>query len=364
MKRLFIRADSNGSIGIGHIMRCLALAQEWQYTGGEVTFISHCESVALRQRIIEEGFDFANIKNPHPDPSDLQETISLVSTRLNLAHGGNSCARTWLVIDGYHFSSDYQEGIRDAGIRLLVIDDMNHLPSYHADVLVNQNLHAQDLDYKCDEDTVLLLGNHYVLLRKEFLKHKNRTLRRSISGYAKNIMVTFGGGDSNNLTLKTIQAVKLIGDCDIKVKVIVGPANQNIWDIKKQPVALPPTCDMLFDVDNMPELMTWADMAISGGGSTCWELAYMGVPNIVIVLAENQRRISEALHDAGISINLGWHSDVTNTDIMQSACKMIQNPNLRKEMSGTGEITVDGEGSRRVVELMRERSNDDLSVRA
>ncbi len=345
-------------------MRCLALAQEWRDRGGEVTFISHCESAVLRGRIMQEGFDYVSIVNPHPHPSDLRDTLSLISARLNLGHGGNLCARAWLVTDGYHLTSDYQKSIRDAGLHLLVIDDMNHLSRYHADILLNQNLHAQDVEYKGDEDTALLLGSEYVLLRKEFLRHKSKILKGNISGCAKNILVTFGGADPDNLTLKTIQALNAIGDCHIKVKVVVGPANQNAGDIMKALAVSPRTCELLFDLDDMPKVMAWADMAINGGGSTCWELAYMGVPNIVIVLAENQRRISEALHDAGISINLGWHTNVIKSDIIKNVCRMIQNPHLRKEMAKAGESAVDGKGSCRVVDSMRQECDDSLSARA
>jgi spore coat polysaccharide biosynthesis predicted glycosyltransferase SpsG len=131
---LFIRADATTEIGTGHIMRCIALAQAWQAHGGEVTFLSHCQSTALRERIIEEGFSFISIDHPHPHPDDLSQTINYVQ---HLSPFPFPLSHAWLVLDGYHFTPDYQKAIRDAGIHLLVIDDMNHLPHYHADILLN-----------------------------------------------------------------------------------------------------------------------------------------------------------------------------------------------------------------------------------
>ena len=76
---LSIRADADTRIGTGHSMRCIALAQVWQDNGGDVTFLSHCESNSLRQRILDEGFDFVSIEKTYPDPTDLKKnTINFV----------------------------------------------------------------------------------------------------------------------------------------------------------------------------------------------------------------------------------------------------------------------------------------------
>ncbi len=78
-KNLTIRADANTRIGTGHIMRCIALAQAWKDQGGNVTFLCHCDSVALRHRIIDEDFDFIPIEKPHPDANDLSFTLNVLS---------------------------------------------------------------------------------------------------------------------------------------------------------------------------------------------------------------------------------------------------------------------------------------------
>ena len=118
--KLYIRADGDGKIGTGHIMRCIALAQTWQDQGGEVTFISHCDSVPLKQRMHDEGISLIPIDRVCPDPSDIETTLSILKKDL-------TDKKTWLVLDGYHFTSEYQKAIREKGIRLLVMDDMNHL---------------------------------------------------------------------------------------------------------------------------------------------------------------------------------------------------------------------------------------------
>ncbi len=117
-------------------MRCIAFAQAWKDKGGQVTFLSHCESDDLRRRIIDEGFNFIPIETPHPDTNDLGFTLDILSA---IRHQPSTTS-LWLVLDGYHFTPDYQKTIRNSGYHLIVIDDYNHLLYYNTDILLNQNI--------------------------------------------------------------------------------------------------------------------------------------------------------------------------------------------------------------------------------
>ncbi len=367
-KNLIIRADATTRIGTGHIMRCIALAQAWQEQGGGITFLSHCDSEALHQRIIDEGFDFIPIEKPCPHPDDLTQTLSVLkrhapclprgilaqwntnsipSGRRLFHWGPMPHAPSWLVLDGYHFTSDYQKAIREIGYKLLVIDDMAHLDHYRADILLNQNIHASCLHYSCDRDTVKLLGCEYVLLRREFLKYKD--WKREIPEKAKKILVTMGGSDPDNVTLKVVKALNSLNDQDLEVKIVAGPANPNINSLEKELRLSPFTFHLLYNVGNMPELMTWADMAISAGGSTCWEVAFMGLPFLTIVLTDNQTNISRGLCEEGASFDMCWHTELSSEKIALSLLDIIDNRNVRKKYSIAGQQLVDGRGARMVV---------------
>jgi UDP-2,4-diacetamido-2,4,6-trideoxy-beta-L-altropyranose hydrolase len=342
---LYIRADATAKIGTGHIMRCIALAQGWRERGGVVTFISRCESEPLKQRIQGEGFSMLPLDRVCPDPSDLKNTLSILKKDI-------TDQKKWLVFDGYHFTPDYQKAIRDAGIHLLVIDDMNHLPHYHADILLNQNIHAPDLKYKCDADTTLLLGTRYVLLRREFLKY--RDFNRQIPDRAKNILVTLGGADPDNVTLKVIEALKLLDAPDISVRIIIGPANYHQESLRKALTTTLFDTELLVNPPNMPEHMAWADMAVSGGGSTCWELALFELPNIILYCAENQRPIAEKLHEKEIAWNLGGHTDLSSKSIAAAIDKMINNKDTRAKMVSKATGQIDGQGAARVCQAIEE----------
>jgi UDP-2,4-diacetamido-2,4,6-trideoxy-beta-L-altropyranose hydrolase len=345
--QLHIRADADGKIGTGHIMRCIALSQAWQDQGEKVMFISHCESDELKERIHREGFRFIALDNTCPNSSDLENTLSILKSE-----GGDQ--EKWIVLDGYHFTPDYQKAIRDAGIHLLVIDDMNHLPLYHADILLNQNIYAPDLKYHCDEDTTLLLGARYIHLRREFLKYQD--VKHQIPDRAKNILVTLGGADPDNVTLKVIEGLELLNEPDIAVRIIIGPANPHQESVRNVLAAVHFESELLVNPPNMPELMTWADMAISAGGSTCWELAFMGVPSIILVLAENQSAVAEYLMNKKAVVNLGWFAESSEEHI-RHACKTLIHDNiLRSYLSEQSRMPISGQGVSLVIEAIKRRN--------
>ena len=203
---LLIRADANSHIGTGHVMRCLALAQAWQAAAGKVIFITACESEALRRRLIGERLEVVALS----DPRDWQ-----VVARALAAHPD-----AWVALDGYHFDTAYQQRFKDAGHRLLVIDDLAQLDQYVADLVLNQNLGAQGLTYAHQPATRLLRGTDYVLLRKEFLSHLET--RREAPERARKILVTLGGADPDNATLTIVRALQRLDADSLEVVVAVG----------------------------------------------------------------------------------------------------------------------------------------------
>jgi len=333
------RADASPRMGIGHVMRCLALAQAVHAEKGRAVFLSHCESQSLHRRVETAGIRFLPLGERHPHPADLSTTLALL----------RELQAAWLVLDGYNFDPGYQQAIRGAGHRLLVIDDMAHFPEYHADLLLNQNINAGQLRYACGPDTTLLLGPRYALLRPEFLTW--RGWRREIPRMARNLLVTMGGGDPDNVTLRIVRVLHRVRGIELEAKVVVGPASPHTEELRQAVDGTDGRLHLLANVTDMPALMAWADVALAAGGSTCWELAFMGVPSMAIVLADNQRALAEELGRRGVVVNLGWHEKVTPTQITQAVTRLMADGSSRIEMACRGRELVDGEGTDRV--LMR-----------
>lgn len=337
MSNLLIRADATTEMGTGHIMRCLALAQGWQAEGNQAIFLSHCESRALRRRVEATGVNFISLDKVHPSPRDLQETLALV----------NQLQAEWLVVDGYHFDPDYHHAVQKTGCRLLVIDDTAHLPEYHADILLNQNINAEHLTYVCDRNTKMLLGAQYTLLRAEFLAWRDR--RREIPRVARKLLVTLGGSDSDNVTLKVIQALQHTDISGLETRIIGGSANPHLEMLNHTVQRSDGNFQLLTDVSDMPMQMAWADMAVTAGGTTCGELAFMGVPSVLLVLAENQRANAEALGGNGAAMNLGGQGNVAPEQISRAVTQLADSLEMRSAMARRGQELVDGYGIERAL---------------
>lgn len=342
---LVIRADATARIGTGHVMRGVALAQAWQARGGRARVLSHCESPALRARVEAAGIGFDLVPHPHPDPSDWPLATSVLD-----ACDRGADAAAWLVLDGYHFDGAYQRAVRATGRPLLVIDDLNHLPDYHADVLLNQNINAGDHAYRCDPDTRLLLGTRYALLRPEFLEPN--VAERDFPAAARNILVTLGGADADNVTATVIEALAALRRPDLAVRVVAGPANPHLEALRAAAQRQPGTIEVCTAVEDMPALMRWADLAVTAGGTTCWELLCLGVPSLVAVVADNQAVIVERLDAAGAAISLGWLAPGAADRLAGRLDEVIGSAARRRQLSRSGRALVDGHGALRVTEAL------------
>lgn len=342
--RLLVRTDANSQIGTGHVMRCIALAQAWRNRGGGAVFLSSIESDGVRQRILDEGFELVSIDKSHPHAHDERQVRKLLACN-------RKAQPAWLVLDGYHFDPAYQSALRATGCKVLVIDDMAHQPEYHADILLNQNIHARSLNYNCGPDTLRLLGTQYVLLRKEFLR-KKRAKWESFET-ARRILVTMGGADPENVTLTVVRALKWLKRGDLEVKIVLGAVNPNRQSIEKELRCSPFDFQILSSVTDMPFLMAWADIAVSAGGSTCWELMFVGVPFLVVILSENQEGIANGLGEAGAAMNCGWHYALRADGFAEIIVELIEDRECRMALSRKGWQMVDGLGSERVMERMR-----------
>jgi UDP-2,4-diacetamido-2,4,6-trideoxy-beta-L-altropyranose hydrolase len=337
---LVFRVDADSEMGTGHLMRCLALAQAWKDNGGSVVFITGCQNEKLLKRLDNEGFLVHKLGKQYPDGGDW------TSTREFLARYSGA----WVVLDGYHFDENYQKQIKETGHSLLVIDDTAHLKHYYADIILNQNINSEKFLYSCEPYTRLLTGTKYVLLRREFAKLKNH--KHKISKLARRVLVTIGGGDPDNNTLKVVQAFQDISLPGLEVKIVIGASNLHAKALEAAITSKNLAANLIYDAKNMPELMAWADVAISAGGTTSWELAFMGLPDIVGVTAENQRLIAQNLELSGLAVNLGWYSEIDSGTIVKTLLSLLQNEKVRMGMSRKGRHMVDGKGGQRVISII------------
>lgn len=332
-------------------MRCLALAQAWQDAGGQATFAMASELIAITAHLEAEGMHVVGFDVRAGRADDSRKAV-------RLAH---ELGAPWVVLDGYHFTSDYQREVKESGLDLLFIDDNGDGDHYYADIILNQNLHAHENLYVNREPyTRLLLNTRYVLLRHEFLKWHE--WKREIQDVARKVLVTVGGGDPDNLTLKVVQALQQVNLDGLETVAVVGASNSRYQEIQGWARASRFPIRLESNARNMAELIAWADVAVSGGGSTCWEFAFMGLPSITMILADNQEPISEQLEAKGAAVNLGRLKEINLSIIARALERLMTDTAERSAMSRNGKELVDGKGAARVIQhLTRSRK---LTLRA
>ncbi|NER34635.1 MAG: UDP-2,4-diacetamido-2,4,6-trideoxy-beta-L-altropyranose hydrolase [Oscillatoria sp. SIO1A7] len=350
--KLLIRADASAKIGTGHVMRCLALAQAWQGAKGEPIFAMANPVPALEKRIESEGMQVVCLTTEPGSAADARETAAVA----------RELQASWVVVDGYRFGGEYQKTIKDSGLRLLFIDDCGHAEHYYADLVLNQNISAEEQWYRNREPcTQLLLGTRYTLLRREFWQWQG--WQRTVPAIAKKVLVTLGGADPDNVTLKVIRALQLVEVEELEAVVVVGGSNPHYETLEMAVQDSRFPIRLQRNVTNMPQLMAWADVAISAGGSTCWELAFMGLPSLLLVLAENQRAIAEKLATLNQAVNLGWHQNVKAQNMADTFSTFLQCTEQRTKAIEVSQQIVDGEGVSRIVKSLEANSIQLRSVR-
>lgn len=345
---LVIRADAGVRMGSGHLMRCIGLGQAWQRRGGSVHFVTACESDGLIERLRAEQFDVTRLVAHHPDESDWAVTADIL----------NQHPTAPVVLDGYHFDLVYQNRVKAASHLLLLVDDFAHRERFEPDILLNQNIDAAALAYNVPRETRCLLGTAYALLRSEFLAWGDGE-KRPFSPTSQNILVTLGGSDPDNQTLKVIEAIDQMtlrkpAFADPHTIVVIGATNPHREQLQQYVDQMNGRIELRQNVTNMPELMNWADLAVCAGGSTCWEFAFMGVPMLIVVIADNQVGLVDGLEQAQAAINLGWFEQVTSAKIGDALSSLLPNTDKRKLMCEQAKRLVDGKGAERVVQQILE----------
>lgn len=344
---LLVRADANVTSGTGHVMRCLALAEAWRRRGGGVHFVTCQPAPTLCQRIESAGAQVIALDAPYPSQNDAELTLS---TLAQLARRHETLP--WLVVDGYHFDAAYLDHFHASSCRRLIVDDFARLPYYDADILLNHGVHAPRLEYPACPSAWQLLGTRYALLRGEFSRWRN--FARSHRQRARNILVTLGGSDRDNVTVKVIEALRSLGLGDIDARVIVGPLHAHFDELRSM-VAADERIRLHTGVTDLAPVMAWADLAIAAGGTTAWELAFMQVPTLLLVLAENQSVVARGSDEFGAARSLGWAGEISSDEIAGELGELIADCERRAAMGKQGRLMVDGLGAQRVITAMDER---------
>jgi len=358
------RADASLSIGTGHVMRCLTLARALQAKGATCRFVTRALPGHLAGQIEAAGFGVTLLPaptGPAPDAppahaawAGVDWTTDAAETRAALGSKPD-----WLVMDHYAFDARWQRAARPEGTKLMVIDDLADRP-HDCDMLLDQNLghDAHDYDGLVPEHCICLTGPRHALLRPEFAQARASALAERAGRGLRYLLITMGGVDLLDVTSQVLRAVQGADlPEDLRITVVMGsraPALDHVHAFARD---MPRPTEVAVDVTDMAALMASADLAIGAAGSTTWERCALGLPTIIVQIADNQAGIARALRDAGAALDPGPLNAPEFAQNLQAA--LAEAPSQLGMMAARAADICDGAGSSRVTacieRLMTER---------
>ena len=342
---LLIRADANAVIGVGHMMRCLGLAQQWQAEGGRVIFILAQPNPILEKRLELDKFEVRVLNTSPGQLEDAQQTAQCV----------REIGAKILLVDGYHFKQNWFTVVRKEKVKIGLWTDYCQDSFLPVDLILNQNPHAQAAELQAmAPGAQVLAGLDYLVLRKEFLNRPE--LRHSRTQGVKKILITLGGGDSANDSGKILEALKLIPYSLPQISLVVGHNNPRFEELTSTAKDLP-TVTLERAKDDFAAYSQEFDLAISAAGATLWELGYLGLPSLAYIVAENQVPLAQSIQTLGMGVNMGWNHDFKNQLFAQTLQGFLSDSLRLEAMSKKALQTIDGKGGVRVTAALQNLIN-------
>lgn len=345
------RVDSLVAIGTGHLFRCLTLACELKkrMSNVRIAFVSTEMPADLVRLVTLQGFVFLKIDRycskteNHIWCMDTMRADANLSLNLIKDYFGEI---DWLIVDHYNIDYEWEKIVKAATSKIMVIDDLANRKHF-ADVLLDQNVFDNMGErYKglVSERCLQLLGAEYALLREEFRNRKRN--HKS----PKRILVFFGGSDITGETLKVVQAIPLIeNNLQMEFDVVVGSLNPQ-KDIIREYCLRGGNINFFCQINNMADLMEEADLAIGSGGSVTWERCCVGLPSIVIPVAENQIEPMKQLEKLGVI--KAYQGERSAEGYSKAINEFLDESESRLTMSTLGQALYDGYGVERVAKIL------------
>jgi UDP-2,4-diacetamido-2,4,6-trideoxy-beta-L-altropyranose hydrolase len=267
----------------------------------------------------------------------------------------------WVIVDHYAIDERWERRVRPHCHRLAVIDDLADR-DHDCDLLLDQNAVAgaeERYAGRVPGSCRLMLGARYALLQPQYAElHANARPRGT---EIRRVLVYFGGADARNLTGLAVDALLALERPDIAVDVVVDPSHPYARSVAEQ-LARRANFTAHGRLPTLAPLMVAADLAIGAGGATTWERCCLGLPTLVITLAENQKPIARELDRLGALRWLG-HQDEVDAEALRRALSEMIHAGTADAWSRRALSLVDGQGTARVAEVLLLSASTGLRAR-
>ncbi len=361
------RTDASLQIGTGHVMRCLTLADALQVTGAQCHFICREHVGNLIAQIRQRGFTVSVLPAAADamitdDPADTGRSnyaawlgVDWATDAAQTKVGVGETAVDWLIVDHYALDARWEKTLHPLCRKLMVIDDLADRP-HDCDLLLDQNLGRDVGDYSqlVPEGCTVLAGPRYALLRPEFAALRDESLRRRATPQLKHLLITMGGVDQTDATGKVLEALQ---DCQLpaglSITVVMGPHAPWLERVQVLAKQMPQPTEVKVNVNNIAQLMAGSDLAIGAAGSTSWERCCLGLPTLIVVLAENQLNGAAALEQSGSVKLIGSVDAIPHA--LQSMLNLLATTDALSQLSQKSCLITDGQGTSRVTGALCQR---------
>ena len=356
------RADASVQIGTGHVMRCLTLADELTRQGHECRFVCREHEGHLGELITSKGYGFTLLPAPSDNEVEANDRNSDNYARWLGVPWQEDARQTldaltpwqpdWLVVDHYALDAEWERALANVVGSIMVIDDLANR-CHKCALLLDQNLGrvASDYDDLLPNDCHRLIGPGYALLRPEFANLREQSLNRRQQPALKRILISLGGVDRTNVTGQVLEALsESVLPASTELDIIMGAAAPYLDEVRQQATGLPFKATVSVNVTDMAERMCLADLSIGAAGGTSWERGCLGLPAILVVLAENQVAGATALEASGAAVKIDDADQLGAT--LPSVLVALFEPGRLERMSDAAAGITDGDGLFRVLQAM------------
>ena len=356
------RVDASPQIGLGHVMRCLALADAAKSQGAACHFLSAVMPNHMAHRLRDSSHSFtqlpANLAPKAPEDPQLTHSNWITGSQKQDANACLSALKDqrvdWVVLDHYGLNHIWQKEIRAIGANMAVLDDIADR-IFDTDLLVDPNpVRAQNNPYVSlvPQGADLCLGGDFAILRPEFAEMRGQSISNQSQSSSRKLklLVMFGGTDPQNATGRVLQALKSLPEVLARitsVDIVMGKGSEHLDRVASSAEALPVQTHLDIDLRDVANLMSRCDLCIGAAGSAAWERCCLGLPSLLFKLADNQAEILNYLEQVGAGIAL---PDL-DPKSLDAAFATVDDMKLQR-MSQTALGLVDGLGSGRIIARM------------